>query len=88
MPYIKQEQRLNIDASVEKAIEYINDSGQLNYAITRLVHLYLTEEYNYSRLNETIGVLECAKLELYRRVVAVYEESKIEQNGDVVPGKC
>ena len=79
---------MNIDASVEKAIEYINDSGQLNYAITRLVHLYLTEEYNYSRLNETIGVLECAKLELYRRVVAVYEESKIEQNGDVVPGKC
>ena len=34
-------------------------------------------------LNAAIGVLECAKLELYRRVVAMYEDGKIKENGDV-----
>ena len=30
-----------------------------------------------------VGVLECAKLELYRRMAAPYEDEKIEDNGDV-----
>jgi len=37
----------------------------------------------YSNLNELIGVLECAKLELYRRVAAPYEDEKALINGDV-----
>ena len=38
---------------------------------------------NYVKLNELIGVLECAKLELYRRVASPYEDEKVESNGDV-----
>ena len=30
-----------------------------------------------------MGVLECCKLEFYRRVAAPYEDIKIEENGDV-----
>jgi len=30
-----------------------------------------------------VGVLECAKMELYRRVAAPYEDKKKEENGDV-----
>ena len=30
-----------------------------------------------------MGALECAKLELYRRVAAPYEDVKIMENGDV-----
>jgi len=30
-----------------------------------------------------MGALEGAKLELYRRKVAIYEEEKIKENGDV-----
>ena len=37
----------------------------------------------YAHLNEAIGVLECAKLELYRRVAAPYEDEKIAESGDV-----
>jgi hypothetical protein len=37
----------------------------------------------YAHLNEAIGVLECAKLELYRRVAAPYEDEKITESGDV-----
>ena len=38
---------------------------------------------NYARFNEMIGVLECCKLELYRRVISNYEDKKMRQNGDV-----
>jgi len=37
----------------------------------------------YAHLNEVVGVLECAKLELYRRVVAPYEDQKMTESGDV-----
>jgi len=32
---------------------------------------------------DVLGALECAKLEFYRRLVAVYEDVKIRENGDV-----
>jgi hypothetical protein len=37
----------------------------------------------YANINEAIGVLECAKLELYRRIAAPYEDHKISETGDV-----
>jgi len=37
----------------------------------------------YTTYNEVVGVLECAKLEMYRRAVAPYEDEKIAENGDV-----
>lgn len=80
MPYIKPEDRLHILAD-EKSI---SSPGELNYFISTLVNWYINEKgKNYSTLNEVIGVLECAKLELYRRVVAPYEDIKIDENGDV-----
>jgi len=56
--------------------------GEINYIITRLCDAML-EDVRYSKINSLIGVLECAKLELYRRVAAPYEDDKIESNGDV-----
>jgi len=38
---------------------------------------------NYKTLSEFIAELECAKLEIYRRQIAAYEDYKIAQNGDV-----
>jgi hypothetical protein len=37
----------------------------------------------YAHLNEVIGALECAKLELYRRIAVPYEDQKITESGDV-----
>jgi hypothetical protein len=61
------------------------DLGELNSAITTLVDNYLKDKGGdrYSHLNEVIGAMDCAKLELYRRVAAPYEDKKIEENGDV-----
>ena len=80
MPYIKPEKREAILAGAKP-----QDPGELNFAITVLVDRYLEDkgEIRYAHLNEVIGVLDCAKLELYRRVAAPYEDKKIAENGDV-----
>lgn len=80
MPYIKREARLEID--LDNRIPAT--AGELNYAITRLVHEYMrTWGEDYQNYNDCIGALEGAKLELYRRRVAPYEDEKIKSNGDV-----
>jgi hypothetical protein len=55
----------------------------LNYAITMLVKSYLGASPNYQRFNDVLGALEGAKLEMVRRRLNGYEDSKIDQNGDV-----
>ena len=37
----------------------------------------------YENFNAMIGALECCKQEYYRRIIAPYEDKKIEENGDV-----
>lgn len=86
MPYIKQEERKEIDKAIDSFEIY--SPGQLNYAITRMAMKYVKEQksgrsISYSNINEIIGVLECAKLEFYRAIAAPYEEIKIQENGKV-----
>lgn len=58
--------------------------GELNYLITFLVRSYLDYKgEKYQTYNDIMGALEGAKLELYRRQVAPYENEKIKANGDV-----
>lgn len=79
MPYIKKSDRERISEG-----DAPGNAGELNYVITKTINAYLGRKgLSYSNLNEIIGVLECAKLELYRRVVSNYEDSKIAANGDV-----
>lgn len=62
----------------------ISESGVLNYLITCLVKQYLKDNHEkYSTYNDIIGALENCKLELYRRMIASYEDQKINDNSDV-----
>ena len=89
MPYIKQEVRSNIDPSLAVLFNHLPDKlsiGDVNYIITQICCKYLqTKGLNYENINAIIGVLECSKSEMYRRVAVGYEESKIDQNGDAYP---
>ena len=78
MPYIDPESRPHLEPNQVAATP-----GELNYQITRLVDGFLPRRPNYRDLNEVVGVLEVVKLELYRRVVAPYEDVKLAENGDV-----
>lgn len=79
MPYIAKERRDDINAG-----ENPFTVGELNYCITKCIDTYVAEwGANYATINAVIGALECAKLELYRRVAAPYEDLAIARNGDV-----
>jgi hypothetical protein len=88
MPYIKEERRTHLikhnGLGLDIKTREITSPGELNFVITSVINDYLEgAALNYTAINDAIGVLECAKLELYRRVAAAYENKKIEQNGDV-----
>jgi hypothetical protein len=84
MPYIADPNRETLDPFIEELSQYIENTGDLNYVVTRLAlkHL-LSLGLNYGNFDAVIGVFLCAQAEMYRRVGAVYEELKIKQNGDV-----
>lgn len=88
MPYITRVSRNDIlveDTSEGSviSIKSIQNEGDLNFAFTSIIDNYLSRKgHPYANINGVIGALECAKLELYRRVAAPYEDKKIIQNGD------
>ena len=78
MPYINKEQRNQLKNNK------VETAGELNYLICNLVDEYLdTNGHNYSSYNSVTGVLECAKMEIYRRLTGPYEDKKIKENGDI-----
>jgi len=80
MPYINQDDRDSIMAEDKVA----RTAGELNYRITMQLIDYLNlHGESYQTYNDIIGALEGAKLELYRRKIAPYEDKKIKENGDV-----
>jgi hypothetical protein len=80
VPYISEDDRFELSLGTQP-----RTAGELNYAITAMIVEYLEADGGpkYDDFNEVIGVLECAKLELYRRMVAPYEDRKQKENGDV-----
>lgn len=79
MPYIKYEDREALVGAREP-----ETAGELNYALTLLCQTYFDNlGGRYQQINDIIGALEGCKLEFYRRLVSVYEDKKIEENGDV-----
>lgn len=79
MPYIKQTDR--------EAASLGGPSGEFNFLITQAcITRANIRGHRYSVYNDIIGALECAKLEMYRRMVAPYEDQKIVENGDVYDG--
>lgn len=84
MPYITVERKTQLQYIIESLSKESLNIGDVNYIITMIVKKYINENgVKYSVLNNAIGVLECAKIELYRRLVSVYEDKKIDENGDV-----
>jgi uncharacterized protein DUF6899 len=79
MPYIEKPRRERIHHN-----EIPSTAGELNYAFVSMALDYL-DYYglNYQHMNDVIGALEGAKMEIYRRQVAPYEDRKAAENGDV-----
>ena len=90
MPYIDDSKRESFENCLTSLVARMisedekNRAGMMNYCISTLISKTLSAHgTNYALINELIGVLECAKLELYRRVASPYEDTKVQENGDV-----
>lgn len=79
MPYIKLYNR-----ELLRQGQSPRNAGELNYIFTLIIKEYLeVQGESYQAYNDIIGALEGAKLELYRRRIAPYENAKRDINGDV-----
>jgi hypothetical protein len=97
MPYIKQDKREQVQDQLGYLIDAVAVAsegdvqalpGILNYCITVLIKSAYKQvtgklKLSYSDHNSAVGMLECAKMEFYRRQTAPYEDEKIFENGDV-----
>jgi len=85
MPYIDKKQREEIRLSDGYFdAKMLRSPGDLNYIFTEIAKVYI-DRYgtSYRTYNDIVGALELCKLEFNRRLVAPYEDKKIEENGDV-----
>jgi len=89
MPYIKNKDRAKFDEALQLVSDNILSMGDMNYCFSTIIANFLEdikdveENIGYHYYNQLIGVLECSKLELYRRLTVPYEDIKIKENGDV-----
>jgi hypothetical protein len=97
MPYIKTDKREIVKKQLCDLITSVVDAcsgdvsalpGVLNYCVTALIkstYRLVTNKsvLSYADHNSAIGMLECAKMEFYRRDTSPYEDEKIRENGDV-----
>lgn len=86
MPYIRQENREQLDLLLKSLFDIVHQLsvGDLNYIISQILNRYIkSKPITYTLLNSMIGVLECAKIELYNRLVTPYENTKLKENGPV-----
>ncbi len=87
MPYIKKEQRPQIDKLVQPIIEHVkslpveDQDGSINYAVTKILKNVYPKKYFH--FNRALGVLTAITQEFYRKIIGPYEEEKIQENGDV-----
>ena len=85
MPYILQEDREDIEDIVDVYAYHLKCDGHLNFFICKLFLklMRINGGIRYSKAKEFIGELEMAKMEIYRRWVAPYEDKKKDENGDL-----
>ncbi len=93
MPYIAGADRAPYDHLVDELAALLASrppdrrKGHANYVITQILRkgfgVCEPSGESYSTYAEVIGTLECAKLEMYRRWVAPYEDGAIARHGDL-----
>lgn len=81
-PYIRRDKRRELDPIIEKLSFSLGNDGDVNYAITKLIDVHYGKG-SYVELNAAMGVLSCVIQEFYRRRVAIYEDSRCSENGEV-----
>jgi len=81
MPYIENKfTRAILNEAVKQYGMLLKDKGNLNYFLHKLAKETCWSYEDYKNLE---GKCQQALREIYRRLVAPYEDKKIKENGDV-----
>lgn len=84
MPYIPITRRELLDEYLLPVSKIVQNEGELNYVITKLLILvYPKADEHYKDHNTVLGLLEAVKAEWIRRRMNDYEETRRHLNGDV-----
>ena len=89
MPYIPQSRRdgIELELGADRLNWVPSNAGDLNFVVSTFIANYIREKgLKYAVVNEMIGALECAKMELNRVIIGPYEDRKIAENGGVYQG--
>jgi hypothetical protein len=82
MPYIKKEARPGMDEIVElMQNKGVKANGDLNYILYAFCKRHVSPSYN--NYKNFCGELRQCATEIERRILAEYENIKIDENGDV-----
>lgn len=87
MPYIDKARRPAFEPALAAIAAKLSSRrpGELNYVVYSLVQRVLAREgMSYTKANALLGTVNRSVDELYRRLVAPYEDQAIKKNGDVV----
>lgn len=90
MPYLTDKDK----EEIKNSVDYLSDTlerkpiesfaGYINYLNFVFVRRWINKNgKKYFVFAAIIGTLVCCVLEIYRRLIAPYEDSKINSNGDV-----
>lgn len=93
MPYISQDRRRDLDEAIDCLKSCFMEgahansgkiAGDMHYMFSRLLEVVPVDEvWSYKAYNMVIGVLECMKQELARRLYSLIEDDAIFRNGDI-----
>jgi len=93
MPYIKEEHRKLLDpiindlkrdiVNITLDDESVNLECVINYTLTKLLSMMYSAK-TYDEINDVIGMLECCKLEYYRKVAATINDQSEYDQGEIV----
>ncbi len=89
MPYILETDREVIEQDlIDVGLDWTPDNaGELNFVVSTFIANYIRANgLKDANVNEMIGALECAKMELNRVIIGPYEDIKIRENGPVYQG--
>ncbi len=91
MPYINKEDRLKFNEHINGLVGELTDEihgsynvGEVNYVISSIMWKLFNAHPSYTSGNNLTGVLDCVNKEFYRRILAPYEDKKMEENGDII----
>jgi hypothetical protein len=82
MPYIEKSKRFAMDKIVKEMKKAgVEANGDLNYILYAFCKNFVKPSYN--NYKNYCGELRQCATEIERRILAPYEDKKIEENGDV-----